>query len=129
MSENGVAEVTHEAFCEAIETGDPFYLACPDGHGSIPPRRVCPQCGAQSLTARALPETGHVQASTVVHVATAAFADSVPYVTAVAEFGPVGLTGVVTETDPAAVERGTAVTVGIERTDERGRPTLVFEPR
>ncbi|MBX0288621.1 Zn-ribbon domain-containing OB-fold protein [Haloarcula salinisoli] len=129
MSERETASRTHDEFCRAIETGDPFYLACPDGHGSVPPRRVCPECGAQSLTVEALPETGRVQAATVVHVATSAFADSAPYVTAIADFGPVSLTGVVAETDPEAVEHGTDVTLAIQRTDERKRPTLVFEPR
>jgi len=129
MSQGEAPARTHDEFCRAIETGDPFYLVCPDGHGSVPPRRVCPQCGAEPLTTRPLPDTGRVQAATVVHVATAAFADSVPYVTAIADFGPVTLTGIVTETSPDAVEHGTAVTVGIERTDERQRPTLVFEPQ
>lgn len=128
MSQDGMSVWTHEEFCRAIETGEGFYLACPDGHGSVPPHRVCPHCGAQTLTAEPLPETGRVQAATVVHVATAAFADSVPYVTAVADFGLVSLTGIVSgATD--SVERGTEVTVGIERTEGRERPTLVFEPR
>ena len=129
MSQHGRAKQTHDEFCEAIEAEDPFYLACPDGHGSVPPRGVCPQCGAESLTTRPLPDTGRIRAATVVHVATSAFADSVPYVTAIAEFGPVSLTGVVAETTPEAVEHGMEVTVGIERADGRQRPTLVFEPR
>jgi uncharacterized OB-fold protein len=62
-------------------------------------------------------------------VATSAFADSAPYVTAIAEFGPVSLTGVVTESTADDIEHGTAVTVDIERTKARKRPTLVFEPR
>ena len=127
MSQAGDAERTHDDFCEAIESDDPFYLACPDGHGSVPPRRVCPECGAQSLTEQSLPETGRVQAATVVHVATAAFVDDVPYVTAIADFGPVSLTGVITGASPDAVEHGTEVTVGIERPEHRQRPTLVFE--
>lgn len=124
-----MAEWTHDAFCEAIEAGDPFYLACPDGHGSVPPRRVCPECGAQSLADRPLPATGRVQTSTVVHVATPEFVDSVPYVTAIADFGPVSLTGVVTETPPDDVEHGMEVTVGIQRADGRKRPTIVFVPK
>jgi uncharacterized OB-fold protein len=129
MSQGETAEWTHDEFCRAAETGDPFYLACPDGHGSVPPRRVCPQCGAQSLTKEPLPETGRIQAATVVHVATAAFVDSVPYVTAIADFGPVSLTGIVTETTGDSVEHGAEVSVGIERTEERQHPTLVFEPQ
>lgn len=129
MTLDETAGWTHDAFCDAIEAGDPFYLACPDGHGSVPPRRVCSQCGARSLTDRPLPDTGRVRAYTVVHVATPAFADNVPYVTAIADFGSVTLTGIITETAPDAIEQGTEVTVGIQRSDERQRPTLVFEPR
>lgn len=129
MSQDGPAARTHEEFCRAIETGEGFYLACPNGHGAVPPRRVCPHCGVQSLTTQALPDTGRVQARTVVHVGTSAFTDSVPYITAIAEFGPVSLTGVVTGAPPDAVEQGTEVTVGTKRTEERERPTLVFEPR
>ena len=129
MSQRETPTWTHEEFCRAIETGDPFYLACPDGHGSVPPRRACPDCGARQLTAKSLQDTGRVQAATVVHVATSEFADSVPYVTAIADFGAVSLTGIVQGMDPDAVEHGTEVTVSIRRTDERPRPTLVFEPR
>ena len=128
MSEQGSADRSYEAFCAAIEAGEGFYLECQDGHGSVPPRRVCPACGAQSLTARALPKTGTVQAQTEVHVATPAFADLAPYVSALADFDPVTLTGIVVETTLDTVEYGTEVTVGVERSDDRERPTLVFEP-
>ncbi|MFC6954269.1 Zn-ribbon domain-containing OB-fold protein [Halorubellus litoreus] len=129
MSEQETPVQSYEAFCAAIEAGEGFYLECPDGHGSVPPRRVCPDCGAQSLTTRAIPEIGRIRAQTVVHVATPAFEDRVPYVSALADFGPVTLTGVVVETTPDAVEHGTEVTVGVERSDDRDRPTLVFEPQ
>lgn len=127
MSQHEAAACTHDEFCRAIETGDPFYLACPNGHGSVPPRRACPHCGAQQLTVEVLPDIGQVKAATVVHVATSAFADSAPYVTAIADFGPVSLTGVIAKTD--TVEHGMDVTVSIKRTDERSHPTLVFEPQ
>lgn len=129
MSQGEMGEWTHNDFCEAIEADDPFYLACPDGHGSVPPRRTCPQCGAELLSAQPLPETGHVQASTVVHVATSTFADNVPYVTAIADFGAVSLTGIIIETSSDAVDHGMAVTVSIERAEERQHPTLVFKPQ
>lgn len=116
------------AFCAAIDAGEPFYLGCTDGHGSVPPRRVCPECGDSHLTAQPLPATGSIQNHTVVHVGTPAFADRAPYVTAIADFGPVSLTGIV-EATPTAVENGMDVTVDIETDVDRERPTLVFEPR
>ncbi|QIO25190.1 Zn-ribbon domain-containing OB-fold protein [Haloarcula sp. JP-L23] len=118
----------YEAFCAAIDSGDPFFLVCPAGHGSVPPRRVCPDCGAQSLSAEPLPEPGRIQAHTVVHVAPPAFADRVPYVTAIADFGPVTLTGLLAGVDPDAVEHGMDVAVTVEDTDGRRETTLVFEP-
>ena len=118
----------YEAFCAAIDDGDPFYLVCPDGHGSVPPRRVCPDCGAHSLSEEPLPDVGRVQAHTVVQVAPPAFVDRVPYVTAIADFGPVTLTGLFVGVDPDAVEHGMAVTVTAEDVDGRRATTLGFEP-
>ncbi|WP_435127550.1 Zn-ribbon domain-containing OB-fold protein [Halobaculum sp. D14] len=105
-----------------------YYLACPDGHGSLPPRRVCPECGSDDLTERDLPETGAVETFTEQHVAAPAFADDVPYVTAVVEFGPVRLTGVVRGVDAADVEIGQRVTVDATDHDGSGRALVVFRP-
>ncbi|MGM0449124.1 MAG: Zn-ribbon domain-containing OB-fold protein, partial [Methanobacteriota archaeon] len=35
---------------DALAAGNGFALVCPDGHGSLPPRRVCPECGAVDLS-------------------------------------------------------------------------------
>jgi len=57
------------------------------------PRRVCPECGSATLSEEALAETGTVETYSVVHVAGPQFADDTPYVNAIADFGPVRLTG------------------------------------
>lgn len=113
-------------FLDALADGTGYYLACENGHGSFPPRRVCPHCGGD-LREEALPETGEIASYTVVHVPTPAFTDEAPYATAVVDLGPVNLTGVVRGTGIEDVETGMAVTVGVEEAEE-GR-SVVFEPR
>lgn len=88
--------MTDSGFDEWLDAlgGDGYYLACPEGHGSLPPRRTCPHCGARDLTEEPLPEEGVVETYTQIHVAGPEFEGETPYVTAVASFGPVRLTGV-----------------------------------
>jgi hypothetical protein len=124
-------EMRHDGYddlLDAIEEGDGYYLTCPNGHGTVPPRRICPDCGSRELTEAPLPETGEVLAATTISVAPPQFADDAPYVTAIAEFGDVRLTGVVrgTDTEPAP---GDVVTVDIGETATEGARALVFRPR
>jgi uncharacterized OB-fold protein len=115
-------------FLDAVESGEGFYLECPEGHGSLPPRRVCPNCGATDLEETPLPETGEIETHTTVHVAAPEFADDAPYVTAIADFGTVRLTGQFRETESEATEVGTEVTVGIGESETAGERVLVFRP-
>ncbi|MFB6267918.1 MAG: Zn-ribbon domain-containing OB-fold protein [Halodesulfurarchaeum sp.] len=123
-----VRDAGYDDLLDAIDAGDAYYLECPEGHGSFPPRHVCPHCGATALSESPLPEPGEIEAHTLVHVPTPRFLDDAPYVTAVVDFGPVRLTGQVVNADPEDVENGTAVTVGIGRTETREERLLVFEP-
>ncbi|UPV74212.1 Zn-ribbon domain-containing OB-fold protein [Halorussus limi] len=116
-------------FLDAIESGEGFYLECPEGHGSLPPRRVCPHCGATDLEHVALPETGEIETYTTVHVAAPEFADDAPYVTAVADFGAVRLTGQLRELDAGELDVGTEVTVGIGESETADERVLAFRPR
>ncbi len=118
-----------DEFVEAIDDGEGYYLACPDGHGSLPPRRVCPECGARDLTERPLPDGGTIDTYTVVHVGTPAFEADTPYVTAVASFGPVRLTGIVRGIDADEVSVGIPVGVTVEERATTGDPVLVFRPQ
>ena len=95
----------YDEFLDGVAAGEGFYLACPNGHGALPPRRVCPRCGAAELDSRPLPETGTVETHTTVHVGVPSFEAETPYTTAVASFGPVRLTGVVRGSDDATDER------------------------
>ena len=122
----GPAAAGYDEWVAALADGGGFYLACPNGHGLLPPRRVCPDCGSRDLSSEPLPATGRIETFSEVHVAAPAFADETPYVTAVAGFGPVRLTGVVRGTDADGVSVGAAVRAGAEELG--GGPTVVFRP-
>jgi uncharacterized OB-fold protein len=117
-----------DEWLDAIADGPPYFLACPNGHGSLPPRRVCPTCGSDGLTETPLPTPGEVLVRSTVEVATPGFADDAPYVTAIAGFDGVQMTGVVRGVEPDAVERGLAVVPRVEERETTGERLLVFRP-
>lgn len=118
----------YDDWLDAIEAGEGYYLESPTGEGSLPPRQICPHSGSTDLTERPLPETGEIETYSVVHVASPGFADDAPYATAIAEFGPVRLTGLVRGIDPEAVEVGTEVTVDVETRETTDDRIVVFRP-
>jgi uncharacterized OB-fold protein len=123
-----VEDAGYDGWLDAAEDGDGYYLECPNGHGSLPPRRVCPDCGATDLAELDLPDTGSIETFTVTHVPTPAFEDDAPYATAIADFGPVRITGQVVGTDPAAVETGLEVELEIGVSETTGERVLGFRP-
>lgn len=116
----------YDDWLDAIEANDGYYLECPNGHGSLPPRRVCPHCGELDLSEEPLPADGTVVTHTEVHVATPQLADDTPYVTAIAAFGPVRLTGMLRGVDHDTVETGITVVPSVEATETTGERVLVF---
>ncbi|QLC33932.1 OB-fold domain-containing protein [Halarchaeum sp. CBA1220] len=104
---------TSDDLLDAVANGAGFCLVCANGHGSLPPRTVCPECGSRALEREALPETGTVRAVTTVHVGPPAFADETPYGLAIARFGPVRLTGHVRAAALDGLARGDDVTLGV----------------
>ena len=129
------ADAGFDEWLAALDDGEGYYLSCDAGHGNLPPRRVCPDCASADLTERPLPETGTVETFTTVHVAAPQFADDAPYVTAVVDFGPVRLTGVVREgtgegadDEVPAVGVGDAVAVDRGASETTGEETVVFRP-
>ncbi|MCW8172505.1 Zn-ribbon domain-containing OB-fold protein [Natrialba swarupiae] len=126
--ERGVQDAGYDEWLDAVEDGNAFYLECPNGHGSLPPRRVCVDCGSTDLERVDLPETGEIETFTVTHVPTPAFEEDAPYATAIANFGSVRITGQIVGLDPDAVENGLEVEPKVtisETTDER---VLGLEP-
>jgi uncharacterized OB-fold protein len=120
-----------DEWVSALGRGEGYYLACPDGHGSLPPRRACPHCGATDLTEESLPEEGRVETYATVHVAGPSFAGQTPYVTAVAAFGPVRLTGVFGGLGGDAPEPAVGATVraDAEENPNTGDAVVAFRPR
>ena len=129
MSEETARDGGFDDWLDAIEDGEGYYFECPDGHGGLPPVRVCPECGSTDLERTDLPESGAVDTFTTVNVAAPQFADDTPYVTAIADFGTVRLTGVLRGMDHDDVEVGTIVGVGVEETETTGERVLTFRPR
>lgn len=114
----------YDTWLDAVADGDGYYVACDEGHGWLPPRRVCPHCGGE-LHEEPLPGTGEISTFTVVHVPTPPFAAEAPYATVVADFGAVRLTGVARSFEDLGVGDTVAPTVG-ERED--GERLLLLEP-
>ncbi|SIR96693.1 Zn-ribbon domain-containing OB-fold protein [Natronorubrum thiooxidans] len=127
-SETGVQDAGFDDWLDAAEEGAAYYLECPEGHGSLPPRRVCPDCGSTDLEEVQLPETGVVETFTVTHVPTPAFEDDAPYATAVADFGPVSLTGQVVGIDLEGIETGLEVELEITVSETTGERVIGFSP-
>ena len=119
----------YDAWLDRIEADDPYYLECENGHGWLPPRRICPECRARDLREASLPSSGEVTTHTTITVATPQFAEDAPYVTAVADFGPVSITGVVRGVDPDEVEIGTVVGIEVGERATTGDRLVVFRPR
>ncbi|WP_121822711.1 Zn-ribbon domain-containing OB-fold protein [Halostella salina] len=131
MTDNptGARDAGYDDFLDAVETGEPYYLACPEGHGWLPPRTVCPDCGSADLSEESLPGAGEVETYTVAHVAAPSFADDAPYVTAITRFGPVRVTGLLRGVAPDDVERGLAVELAVGASETTGRRLLALDPR
>ena len=119
----------YDAWLDAIEAGDAYYVECENGHGWLPPRRICPACTSQALAEEPLPESGEIASFSTVHVATPQFEDDAPYVTALATFGPVTITGILRGVDPDAVELGDIVGISVEERTTTGDRLVVFRPR
>jgi uncharacterized OB-fold protein len=119
----------YDDLLDSIAGGEGYYIECANGHGSLPPRRVCPHCGSQDLSEESLPDSGEITTYTMITVATPQFEEDAPYVTAIAEFGPVSITGQVRGVDPEEVETGDVVGIGVDTTVTNEEPVIVFEPR
>ncbi len=119
----------YDDLLDAIQDDDGYYLECENGHGWLPPRRVCPDCGDRQLTEQPLPDSGEIETYTVVQVGAPDFADDTPYVTALADFGPVRITGMLNDVDPETVDTGDVVGISVGERITTGDRTIAFEPR
>ena len=114
----------YDDFLDAVEAGEPFYLQSDDGTTYLPPMSADPVTGDE-LHTRSLPQTGEILTYTRTSVASPEFADDAPYLTAIADFGPVSLTGQV-QTDADELDIGQTVTLGVEHRETDDARVLVF---
>lgn len=126
MSESDQTNEGFDEWIEAIADGEAYAFECSNGHGSLPPRRRCPECGDADLERRDLPDSGTVDTLTTIHVATPEFADDAPYTVAIADFGLVRLTGQLRGVEEP--EQGMRVGAGVEERETTGDALLVFRP-
>jgi uncharacterized OB-fold protein len=122
-----VQDAGYADLVDAIAEGEGYYVECENGHGTLPPRHVCPKCGSQELSEQSLPESGEIETFTVIHATTPAFSDDTPYVTVVVNFGPVQMTGQVRGQDPDSVETGMTVTPDVVETETTGDRLIGFQ--
>lgn len=124
--DDAVRNAGHDDWLDALESGEGYYLKCGNGHGMLPPRRVCPHCGSRDITEEPLPDSGAVLAQTTVHVPAPSFQGDAPYTTVIAEFGDVRVTGQVRSGDSdVEIENGAEVEVGVGETGQ-GQRLVVF---
>ncbi|MHB9285764.1 Zn-ribbon domain-containing OB-fold protein [Halobacteriales archaeon Cl-PHB] len=119
----------YDDLLDAIEDGESYYIECENGHGWLPPRRICPECGSRELAEEPLPDAGEIETFTTITVAAPEFSDDTPYVTALADFGPVRITGMVEDVDPDDVETGMVVGLDVDERETNDKRLLVFRPR
>ncbi|WP_137290599.1 Zn-ribbon domain-containing OB-fold protein [Natronorubrum halophilum] len=117
-----------DAFLGELRDGQGYYYGCSNDHSLLPPRRACSHCGDRDLQRKPLPEVGTIVTHTTVFVPTAEFEDDAPYVTAIAEFGPVRLTGIIRGTDRSGIEIGQSVAVSVELDETGTERKITFRP-
>lgn len=117
----------YDDFLDAVEDDEPFYLESPSGNAWLPPMQFDPETGESELEEQSLPTTGEILTHTTVNVATPAFDDDAPYVVAIAQFGPVKVTGQIHGIDHADVEIGQEVEISVGRTETTDERVLVFQ--
>jgi uncharacterized OB-fold protein len=74
-----------------------------------------------------LPESADVASYTEIAVAAPSWADDAPYVTAIADFGPVRMTGLLRNAEDPEI--GMAVGVEVDERVTTGDRAIVFRPR
>lgn len=116
----------YDEWIDAIDRGEGYAVECSNGHGSLPPRRRCPECGDSDLEERSLPDSGTLDTYTRIHVATPEFVDDAPYTVAVVDFGLARLTGQLRGTEEPEV--GMRLAAGVEERKTEDEPLLVFRP-
>lgn len=128
MTDETARDGGYDDFLDAVAADEGFCLVCSNGHGWVPPRRVCPSCGSRELSKTDLPDTGEVIARTTIHVGAPQFEDDTPYDLAIVDLGPLSVTGQVQTDASTSVHRGLEVKPTILESTTDGSRFLGFEP-
>ena len=115
----------YDELLDAIDAGEGYYLTCSAGHGSLPPQRVCSECGETDLQEEPLPDVGTIMTYTEIHVPSPEFTGETPVV-AIADFGPVRLTGRLLG-DADSISVGVAVSPTVDQSNSARH--LAFDRR
>jgi uncharacterized OB-fold protein len=126
---NTARDGKYDDLLDAIEEDDGYSLECPEGHGLLPPRRICPRCGSRDLTETPLPDVGTVVSYTEIAAPTQHFSDDAPYVTAIADFDGVRITGVLLDADDDLLESGMLVGLDVGESATTGDRIVTFRLR
>lgn len=128
MSDERARDGGYDDFLDALAAGEGYGLVCSNGHGWVPPRRICPTCGSREFTESDLPDSGEVIARTTIHVPAPQFEDDTPYVLAIVDLGQFSVTGQVATAGSGDVHRGLEVRPTILESATDGSRFLGFEP-
>ncbi|MGM0398404.1 MAG: Zn-ribbon domain-containing OB-fold protein [Halobacteriota archaeon] len=120
-----VRDGIYDDFLDAVEKGEGYYLDTGEDV-TVPPGTIVPETEPAGGDERPLPEEGEIRSYTVIHAAHPAFAHDAPYVVAIADLGPVRVTGQVRGVEAADVDVGMTVHPTVESTGDRR--FLAFEP-
>lgn len=118
----------YDAWLDAVESGDGYYLVCQNGHGWIPPQQVCPDCASTDFDSEPLPEEGTVETYTEITVLPPQFAHRDSLSVAIASFGNVRITGQLDDSKSNPVGCGTTVTISVEQMSTADEKIIVFQP-
>jgi uncharacterized OB-fold protein len=118
-----------DAFTDAIEADEQEYLTCTTcGHGTLPPRQMCPTCGSTDLTRKPLSRRGEIVSFTTISITIPKFHGETPYTVALVELDEeITLTGQLRDVTPEELAIGDEVVLGTEPHDE-GTDIITFRP-
>lgn len=118
---------SYDTWLDAIVEDDAFYLTCPEGHSSLPPQRVCLVCGDSKLSRTPLPSEGSITSLTEIHVQAPRFEHLETVNVAIADFGPVRVTGQLQD-DSETVDREMSVRLTVGQSTATGERFITFDP-
>lgn len=119
----------YDAFTDGIAAADARFLACEScGHGTLPPRQVCPECGSTRMSETPMSGRGEILTFTEISVTIPKFQGETPYTVALAEVdGGCVVTGQIRDSTADDIAIGDEVVLDTEPRDD-GMPIITLHP-